>query len=61
MGLGSGIRKKPIPDPGSGYRGQKGPGSPTLPLCKSLFVSLSVYFGVFFHLRYVALSFVLYI
>jgi hypothetical protein len=25
MGLGSGIRKKPIPDPG--YRGQKGTGS----------------------------------
>jgi hypothetical protein len=25
MGLGSGIQKKPIPDPGS--RGQKGPGS----------------------------------
>jgi hypothetical protein len=27
MGLGSGIRKKPIPDPGS--RGQKGTGSRT--------------------------------
>ncbi len=27
MGLGSGIRKKPIPDPGSGSRGQKGTGS----------------------------------
>ncbi len=26
MGLGSGIRKKPIPDPGSGPRGQKGTG-----------------------------------
>jgi hypothetical protein len=27
MGLGSGIREKPIPDPGSGSRGQKGIGS----------------------------------
>jgi hypothetical protein len=27
MGLGSGIRKKAIPDPGSGSRGQKGTGS----------------------------------
>jgi hypothetical protein len=27
MGLGSRIRKKPIPDPGSGSRGQKGTGS----------------------------------
>jgi hypothetical protein len=27
MGLGSGIRKKPIPDPGSGSRGQNGTGS----------------------------------
>ncbi len=27
MGLGSGIQKKPIPDPGSGCRGQKGTGS----------------------------------
>jgi hypothetical protein len=27
MGLGSGIRKKPIPDPGSQSRGQKGTGS----------------------------------
>jgi hypothetical protein len=26
MGLGSGIRKKPIPDPGSGSKGQKGTG-----------------------------------
>jgi hypothetical protein len=30
MGLGSGIRKKPIPDSGSGSRGQKGTGSATL-------------------------------
>ncbi len=27
MGLGSGIRKKPIPDPGSGSRGQIDTGS----------------------------------
>jgi hypothetical protein len=27
MGLGSGIRNKPIPDPGSGSRDQKGTGS----------------------------------
>jgi hypothetical protein len=30
MGLKSGIRKKPIPDPGSGSKGQKGTGSATL-------------------------------
>jgi hypothetical protein len=27
MGLGSGIQKKPIPDPGSGSKGKKGTGS----------------------------------
>ena len=32
MGLGSGIRKKPVPDPGS--RGQKGTGSRTAKLLR---------------------------
>jgi hypothetical protein len=38
MGLGSGIRKKPIPDPGS--RGQKDPGSGSATLIFKIFSSI---------------------
>jgi hypothetical protein len=34
MGLGSGIRKKPIPDPGSQIQGQKGTGYGSATLLK---------------------------
>ncbi len=45
MGLGSEIRKKPIPDPGS--RGEKGSGS-RIRIRNTVFMSLKAWFSEFF-------------